>query len=142
MLRKTIDPFDLLHRQARKSIREVASQISSKKRELRGLEAELEKLNRFAGFRRSNVTARPVRVAKGRIDWSEVLEKLPQEFRSADFRRIRGLKDKRSSELFAAITRWINSGSVEKRERGVYVRVNWKGVRKSRAERRGSGSLR
>ena len=53
MLRKTIDPFDLLHRQARKSIREVASQISSKKRELRGLEAELEKLNRFAGFRRS-----------------------------------------------------------------------------------------
>jgi len=68
MLRKTIDPFDLLHRQARKSIREVASQISSKKRELRGLEAELEKLNRFAGFRRSNVTARPVRVAKGRID--------------------------------------------------------------------------
>jgi len=50
MLRKTINPFDLLHRQARKGIREVASQISSKKRELRGLEAELEKLTALLAF--------------------------------------------------------------------------------------------
>ncbi|HTW88772.1 MAG TPA: hypothetical protein VMD75_12285 [Candidatus Binataceae bacterium] len=38
-------------------------------------------------------------------------------------RDVRGLKGKRSSEIFAAITRWIDAGAVKRRERGVYERA-------------------
>ena len=34
-----------------------------------------------------------------------------------------GLKDKRSSEIFAAITRWICASAVKRRGRGAYERV-------------------
>jgi hypothetical protein len=39
-------------------------------------------------------------------------------------RKVRGLKDKRSSEIFAAITRWIDAGAVKRRGRGTYERVS------------------
>ena len=38
-------------------------------------------------------------------------------------RSVRGLKDKRPSEIFAAITRWIDAGNVKRRGRGTYERV-------------------
>jgi hypothetical protein len=49
------------------------------------------------------------------------LEQLPRQFKASDIRQVRGIKDKRSSELFAAITRWIEAGSVKKKARGAYV---------------------
>jgi hypothetical protein len=33
------------------------------------------------------------------------------------------MKSKRPSELFAGITRWIDSGAVKKKKRGVYSRI-------------------
>jgi hypothetical protein len=53
-----------------------------------------------------------------------VLEQLPKQFKAPDIRQIRGLKDKRSSEIFAAVTRWIQAGTVKRKERGLYERVS------------------
>ena len=67
---------------------------------------------------------RPVsRRVSTRISWGAVLEQLPKKFKASDLRQVRGLKDKRSSELFAAITGWIKAGSVKRKARGAYVRV-------------------
>jgi hypothetical protein len=52
-----------------------------------------------------------------------VLEKLPRQFKASDIRTVRAVKDKRSSELFAAITRWIEAGTVKRKDRGRYERV-------------------
>ena len=59
----------------------------------------------------------------GRVNWGSVLERMPKQFKAAHVRSIRGLKGKRSSEIFAAITRWIEAGNVKRRDRGVYERV-------------------
>ncbi len=59
----------------------------------------------------------------GRINWGTVLQRMPRQFKASHVRSVRGLKDKRSSEIFAAITRWIDAGAVKRRERGVYERV-------------------
>jgi hypothetical protein len=56
----------------------------------------------------------------GRINWRTVLEQLPKQFKASDVRSIRGLKDKRPSEIFAAVTRWIEAGSLKRKTRGVY----------------------
>jgi hypothetical protein len=48
---------------------------------------------------------------------------MPRHFKAANVRTIRGLKDKRSSEIFSAITRWIDAGTVKRRARGTYERV-------------------
>lgn len=63
-------------------------------------------------------------MALGRIDWRAVLSKLPKQFRAADVRKVRGLTEKKSSEIFAAITRWIEAKLVKRKERGVYERVD------------------
>jgi len=63
------------------------------------------------------------RGARTRINWTEVLNKLPKQFKASDIRAVRGLRDKRSSEIFAAITRWIDGGAVKRRDRGMYERL-------------------
>ena len=60
---------------------------------------------------------------QGRTDWRAVLEKLPKRFKASDVRKVRGLANKRSGEIFAAVTRWIDGGMVKRKERGVYERV-------------------
>jgi hypothetical protein len=59
----------------------------------------------------------------GRIDWRAVLEQLPKQFKAADVRMVRAIKDKRPSEVFAAITRWIEMGSARRKARGLYEKV-------------------
>ena len=61
--------------------------------------------------------------ARGRVNWRNVLSALPKQFKAADVRNVRGLKQKRPSEIFAAITRWIDAGAARRRARGVYERV-------------------
>jgi hypothetical protein len=61
--------------------------------------------------------------SSGRVDWSTVLAQLPKQFKAANVRNVRGLKGKRSSEIFAAITRWIEAGTVKRKARGVYERA-------------------
>ncbi len=58
-----------------------------------------------------------------RINWGAVLRQLPKQFKASNIRQVRGLKDKRPSEIFAAITRWIEAGSVKRKARGLYERA-------------------
>jgi hypothetical protein len=44
---------------------------------------------------------------------------MPKQFKAGDVRKVRGLKDKRASEIFAAITRWIEARSVKRKERWI-----------------------
>ncbi|MGH7949069.1 MAG: hypothetical protein ACREQF_07595, partial [Candidatus Binataceae bacterium] len=60
--------------------------------------------------------------ARGRINWRTVLSQLPRQVGASDVRKIRGLKQKRPSEIFAAITRWIEGGLAKRKARGVYER--------------------
>ncbi len=48
---------------------------------------------------------------------------LPKEFKASDVRKVRGIGDKPSSEIFAALTRWIMAKAIKRKERGVYRRV-------------------
>jgi hypothetical protein len=58
-----------------------------------------------------------------RTNWGTVLEQLPGEFKASDVRKVRGIGEKPSSEIFAAITRWIMAKAIKRKERGVYQRV-------------------
>jgi hypothetical protein len=55
-----------------------------------------------------------------------VLEQLPKQFKASQIRIVRGLKNKRSSEISAAITRWMEAGAVKRKKRGLYERVQQK----------------
>jgi hypothetical protein len=52
-----------------------------------------------------------------------VLEKLPRQFRASDIRTVGAVKDKGHSELFSAITRWVEAGTVKRKDRGLYERL-------------------
>jgi hypothetical protein len=104
------------------------------RKEIRVKEAELERLKSDES-RLGMVTGRasaPGRAARssrgrragGRINWHAVLEQLPKQFKASDVRGVRGLKDKRPSEIFAAVTRWIDSGLVKRKSRGLYERAS------------------
>jgi hypothetical protein len=58
-----------------------------------------------------------------RVNWRTVLEQLPKQFRAANVHTVRGLKNKQPSEIFAAITRWTESGAVKRKDRGLYERI-------------------
>ena len=64
--------------------------------------------------------------ATARINWGTVLEQLPKQFKASQIRAERGLKNKRSSEIFAAITHWMEAGLVKRKKRGLYERVQQK----------------
>jgi hypothetical protein len=123
MPRKTLSAFSQLQQHARSLLTGLAKEVSSKKAELARLEQEFEKLTGLAGVRGNIPAATRTRKAVGRINWSDVLAKLPSEFKASDIRSVRGLKSKRPSELFAAVTRWIDSGAVKKKARGLYQRT-------------------
>jgi hypothetical protein len=55
-----------------------------------------------------------------------VLARLPKLFKAADIRSVRGIGSKRSSEIFAGITRWLDADLVKRKSRGLYERVNQK----------------
>lgn len=105
----------------RKEIRDIESQLS-------GMRRQEEQISQLAGdvSSRSNGAAASADAPKrrgGRMDWRAVLEKLPKRFTASDVRKVRGLANKRSGEIFGAVTRWIDTGMVKRKERGVYERV-------------------
>jgi hypothetical protein len=112
---------------AREALTKIRAEIRSKDTELRRLRQDESKLAALVG--QPGMTAGDGggmargRGGRTRINWGDVLDKLPKQFKASDIRTVRGLKDKRSSEIFAAITRWIEGGSVKRRDRGVYERT-------------------
>jgi hypothetical protein len=113
--------------QVRELLVNVRKEIGSKEAELGRLKDEESKLSGLAGLtapgRGGTAASRPIGGRKARINWGNVLEQLPKQFKAGDIHKVRGLKDKRSSEIFAAITRWTEVGTVKRKERGLYERV-------------------
>ena len=112
--------FVQIQRQARSLLSNLRKQIRSKEIELKRLKEEELRLGGLTGRAAS---AGSVGAGRGRIDWRTVLGQVPKQFKASDIRRVRGLKEKRPSEIFAAITRWIEAGMVKRRARGQYERT-------------------
>jgi hypothetical protein len=117
--------FQQVRRQARALLIELRREIRAKEAELQRLRGEESSLDRLTG--RAGALARNGAGGRGgartRIDWSAILGQLPKQFKAADVRTIREIKGKRPSEVFAAITRWIEAGTVKRKSRGVYERA-------------------
>src|SRR5437867_3631444 len=117
--------FERVQRQARSLLGDLRVQIRAKENELRRLKEEETRLSSLLGGAARTVgTAMPARRAGrrggggGRVNWREIFTKLPKQFKAADVRKIRGVKSKRPSEVFAAITRWIEAGMAKRKARG------------------------
>ncbi|MGH7863655.1 MAG: hypothetical protein ACREQB_01600 [Candidatus Binataceae bacterium] len=114
--------FRRVQQQARGLLADLRKQIRNKQAELKRLLGEEGHLGRMVGRAGANGQA-GVAGARGRINWRTVLSQLPRQFGASDVRKIRGLKQKRPSEIFAAITRWIEAGFVKRKARGLYERT-------------------
>jgi hypothetical protein len=117
-----------IRRQAGSVLAKLRKAIRTKEIELAQLKREEASLGRLAGRGSAGGGgARAPRAAGGggggRINWRNVLAQLPKQFKASNIRQVRGLKDKRPSEIFAAITRWIEAGMVKRKTRGLYEKV-------------------
>jgi hypothetical protein len=116
-------------RQAGSVLAKLRKDIRAKEIELAGLKREEAALGQIAGRGGAGaVVARAPRAARGgggggRINWRNVLAQLPKQFKASNVRQVRGLKDKRPSEIFAAITRWIEAGLAKRKTRGLYEKA-------------------
>jgi len=119
--------FTQVQAQARELLAKLRSDIRTKDAELRRLRQEESKLAALTGQPGMAVNDGGMvggrRGGRSRINWVDVLNKLPKQFKASDIRAVRGLREKRSSEIFAAITRWIDGGAVKRRDRGMYERI-------------------
>ena len=119
--------FRQVQQQARSLMLNLRKEIRTKETELRRLKEEESRLSMLIGGQTSSPSARAASARSatrgGRINWRAVLEQLPKQFKAADVRLVKGLKGKRPSEVFAAITRWIQMGSARRKARGVYEKV-------------------
>ena len=119
--------FRQVQQQARALAANLQKEIRAKEMELKHLKEEEASLGQLTGRVALASTGGGGggggRVGRGRINWRAVLQQLPKQFKAAHIRDIRGLKGKRPSEIFAAITRWIDAGTVKRKARGLYERV-------------------
>ena len=118
--------FTQVQTQARELLAKLRTDIRTKDAELRRLRQEESKLAALTGQASMTTIDGGMGVGRGartRINWGDILAKLPKQFKASDIRAVRGLRDKRSSEIFAAITRWIEGGMVKRRDRGMYERL-------------------
>ena len=119
--------FEQVKKQAQQLLANLRKEIRSKEEELRRLKDEHSKLSGFDGLRATTGGGATASRASGggsaRTNWATVLEKLPKQFKAGDVRKIGRLREKRDSEIFAGITRWIEAGTVKRKERGLYERT-------------------
>jgi hypothetical protein len=113
--------FQQVQRQARTLLVNLRKDIRLKESILSKLKQEEARLGSLIG--RGGASKAVSSGPSGRVNWRTVLSALPKQFKAADVREVRGLKAKRPSEIFAAITRWIDAGSARRKARGVYERV-------------------
>jgi len=123
---RTSSAFGRVQMQVRELLTTLRAEIRSAEDELQTLkeeEARLSALLRTEGTNGRSKISNVDTARKSRVNWGAVLEQMPKQFKAADIRKLRGLEDKRSSEIFAAITRWIEASAVKRKDRGVYERV-------------------
>jgi hypothetical protein len=114
-----------LQKQAEELIVNLRKEIWSKEAELNQLREEERNLLSVVSQHvvSSGAKQEMPRSRSARINWGSVLEEMPKQFKAGDVRKVSALKNKRPSEIFAAITRWIEAGSVKRKERGSYERM-------------------
>jgi hypothetical protein len=115
--------FRQFQTRARAALADLRREISAREIELRELRDEEMRLARLAGRVASTPSPRHS-AGSGRVNWRQVLAKLPKKFGTSDLRKIDALKYKRASEIYAGIGRWTDAGLVRRKERGVYRRVS------------------
>ena len=118
-----------MRKQARELLVGVRREIRFKEADLRRLKKEESQLSAIAGqpgTEEAKSASGGSAGATARINWGTVLEQLPKQFKASHIRTVRGLKNKRPSEFFAAITRWMEAGSVKRKKRRLYERVQQK----------------
>ncbi len=114
--------FRQVQQQARALMVNLRKEIRTRETELRRLKEEESRLSMLIGGKASSAM-RTISTRGGRIDWRIVLDQLPKQFKAADIHLVRGLESKRPSEVFAAITRWIQTGLARRKARGLYEKV-------------------
>jgi hypothetical protein len=119
--------FRQVQQQARALMVNLRKEIRAKETELRRLKEEESRLSMLIGRQASSgsssVGSARTATRGGRVNWRAVLEQLPRQFKASDVHSVRGIKGKRPSEVFAAITRWIQMGTARRKARGVYEKV-------------------
>lgn len=115
--------FLQFQRRARTALTDLRREISSCETELRELRDEEMQLARLAGRVAVPIPSARHSTGSGRVNWQQVLVKLPKEFGTADLREIEALRYKRPSEIYAGISRWTEAGLVKRMKRGVYQRL-------------------
>ena len=118
-------PFQRVQKQVRELAATLRNEIRAMEMDLKRLKDEESQLARLAGRGDGAQVAvnGAVRSSGGRVNWGTVLEQMPKQFKAADVRKVRAVKDKRSSEIFAGISRWVEGGAVKRKDRGLYERV-------------------
>jgi hypothetical protein len=116
---RTASAFRQVQQQARALLGNLRKEIRVKETELNRLKGEWARLGALVGGAAPG-GARRGGGGGGRINWRKVLSQLPRQFKASDVRGVRGLKGKRPSEIFAAITRWIDAGLAKRKARGLY----------------------
>jgi hypothetical protein len=119
---RTASAFRQVQQQARALLGNLRKEIRVKEAELNRLKGEESRLGALVGGGVS-AGARRGRSGGGRINWRNVLAQLPRQFKASDVRGVRGLRGKRPSEIFAAITRWIDAGLAKRKSRGLYEKA-------------------
>jgi len=124
--------FAKLRKQAGRLLAKVRSEIRSVGTELARLKESTSSLLTLAGPQRRGSERKAGRTGRpSRINWKKVLEQMPERFKAGDVRKVRAVQNKRPSEIFAGITRWIEAGSVKRKERGLYEKVKPRKGRKA-----------
>jgi hypothetical protein len=124
----SVSAYERLRQQAVTALNTIRKDIRGVELELITLRKQEEQLGLITGGGSRAQAAESNGVepshSQGRTDWRAVLVKLPKRFKASDVRKVRGLANKRSGEIFAAVTRWIDAGTVKRKDRGVYERVS------------------
>ena len=126
---QTTSAFRRVHKQVRELLVGMRREIRSKEADLRRLkkvESQLSAITGQRGTEEAKSASGGSAGATARINWGTVLEQLPKQFKASQIRTVRGLKNKRSPGIFAAITRWMEAGAVKRKKRGLYERVQQK----------------
>ncbi len=109
-----------VHKQMRTLLVGLRKEIRDREGELLQLKAEESQLGRLT---RDGKRTGGNGMGGRRTNWRAVLAQVPRQFKASHVRAVRGLAGKRASEIFAAITRWIDAGAVKRKARGLYQRL-------------------
>ncbi len=119
---RTRSAFRQVQQQARGLLVGLRKEVRTREAELNRLKEEESRLGLLVG-RAAGGAQRATGARRGRINWRSVLTQLPRQFKASNVRGVRGLKGKRPSEIFAAITRWIDAGLAKRKSRGLYEKA-------------------